>query len=79
MPARYRIVGTIVLGFLTAEDSQDVLLDEGVLELEGGTLYLVNDLGRHESHTEAGAVAAWVAMGLLEPEPAAQGVKVTSS
>ncbi len=63
---RYRILQPVVLGFLTHNDSFDVIVDGGTIESDGVTLHLVNELGRHESHTEAAAVTAWLATGHVE-------------
>lgn len=63
---RFRIAGKVVLGFLTAQDQYDLIVNRGVLESDGSTIWYVDAEGRREeSITIASAVDVWVANGLI--------------
>ena len=49
---RYKLLTTVVLGFIDGREQMDVLLEPGaVLEFDGSTIWLVQDNGRFESTT----------------------------
>lgn len=67
----YKIVKTIVLGFLTHNDSYDVIIDpgSGILKDSGTDIIFVNNAGLERvSHTTQNAIAAWLEHGILEHE-----------
>ena len=70
----FQITGKVVLGFLTAQDQYDRIIDSGVLESNGSTIWYVDTKGRREkSITIARAVDVWIAEGLLKEIVRADG------
>lgn len=70
---RYRIQGPLVLGFIVENDQQDILLDKGIIESDGKTIWLVQGDQHYESITTPNVVAVALDQGLiieLDPESA---------
>ena len=71
---RYRILKTVMLGFLTPQDQYDAFFDPGpnsvTLEREpdGDTIFIVTRSGeRRETITQAHAIEVWLEDGKIEP------------
>lgn len=65
----YKILDTIVLGFLTHNDSCDVILnsEDGYLKFDGNNIILVDIQGfEHVSHTCNQAIDIWVNQKKIE-------------
>ena len=67
----YTILRPIVLGFLTHNDSYDMIIgpDNGHLKFDGKNIYYVDRAGvEKESHTSNNAIDIWLERGILEPK-----------
>ena len=65
---RYRVIKTIVLGFLTPQDQFDTIIHPGdgiILESDGHTIWTVKNGERHESITMAYAIEHWLENGAI--------------
>ena len=75
---RYRIKSDIMLSFLTPRDQYDTMIDNGELESDGSTIWLIKPVTnariasiseagrRHESITTANAIGLWLQEGKIE-------------
>lgn len=66
---RYNIVQPIVLGFLTPNDSYDMIVgpENGYLKFDGSDIIFVDSKGdEHISHTSNNAITIWLEQGFLE-------------
>ena len=66
---KYEILDKIVLGFLTHDDSDDVIISpkpDTFLEADDHTIWLVNKNGRFESHTTITAIQHWLEQGKIK-------------
>lgn len=66
---KYEIIKEICLGFLTHNDSYDILIDPGVghLEFDGKDIVWVDPVGdRFTSHTQNHAIEVFLDMGLIK-------------
>lgn len=65
----YKILQTIVLGFLTHNDSNDMLIDPGFghLKFNGSDIIYIDARGvDHTSHTVNHAIDIWLQQGKIE-------------
>lgn len=66
---QYQILDTLVLGFLTAQDSYDRIIapGEGHLQFDGRNIIFVDNSGvEHVSHTVNYAIEHWVKEGKIK-------------
>lgn len=64
---KYEIIGTIVLGFLTHNDSYDAILSEGTLELIEGDIVFTSVAGNSFiSHTHNHAIQYYLDLGRIK-------------
>ena len=66
---KYEIIEIICLGFLTINDSYDMLIDPGVghLEFDGKDIVWADPVGdRFVSHTQNHALQVWLEQGKIE-------------
>ena len=66
---KYEIVEQIALGFLTHNDSYDMLIDPGVghLEFDGNDIIYVDVVGdRFISHTQNQAIVMFLGLGYIK-------------
>ena len=67
----YTILRPVVLGFLTHNDSYDMIIrpENGHLKFDGHDIIFVDSKGiEHISHTSNNAIALWLERGSLEPK-----------
>ena len=67
----YTILRPIVLGFLTHNDSYEMIIGpkNGHLKFDGSDIIFVDSKGiEHVSHTSNNAIALWLERGSLEPK-----------
>ena len=66
---QYQILDSLVLGFLTAQDSYDKIIEptSGHLEFDGKNIIFVDSWGNpHESHTVNHALEHWLNEGKIK-------------
>lgn len=66
---QYKILDTIMLGFLTHNDSYDIFIDPGLgyLKFDDKDIIYVDTKGaEHTSHTTNNAIDIWVEQGKIE-------------
>ena len=66
---QYKILKTIVLGFLTHNDSYEILIDPGFghLGFNGNDIVYIYSKGvEHISHTQNHAIDIWLSQGKIE-------------
>ena len=67
----YTILRPVVLGFLTHNDSYDMIIgpENGHIKFDGSDIIFVDSKGiEHVSHTSNNAIALWLERGSLEPK-----------
>ena len=67
----YTILRPVVLGFLTHNDSYDMIIgpENGHIKFDGHDIIFVDSKGiEHVSHTSNNAIALWLERGSLEPK-----------
>lgn len=65
---KYRVLKSIVLGFLTPQDQYDMFFtpeDNITLESDIHTIWVIKNDKRHESITIAAAINVWLEQGLI--------------
>lgn len=62
----YDLVGKLLLSFIVDDDQHDVILDSGVVESDGSTVWYTTPEGkRYESITTANVVDVGLQIGVL--------------
>ena len=65
---KYEILDTIMLGFLTHNDSYDALIDNGYVYFNGTDIVFIDSKGKeHISHTMSNALNIWEEQGKIKP------------
>jgi hypothetical protein len=62
----YKIIEIIMLSFIVDNDQKDYLLEEGILQTDGSTIWYMYNGDAKESITTANAIALWEEQGKIK-------------